>query len=85
VLVFPIREAPKGASLSGPDTHSGEHSRGPRLVSAFDCIGRPDGDGAEGGRTLDLRLAKPALSQLSYSPVVPLARGALELLRRWWA
>lgn len=25
-------------------------------------------DGAEGDRTLDLRLAKPALSQLSYSP-----------------
>ena len=24
--------------------------------------------GAEGDRTLDLRLAKPALSQLSYSP-----------------
>ena len=29
-----------------------------------------EGDGAEGGRTLDLRLAKPALSQLSYSPLL---------------
>ena len=34
------------------------------------------GDGAEGGRTLDLRLAKPALSQLSYSPEAT----ALEIL-----
>ena len=27
--------------------------------------------GAEGDRTLDLRLAKPALSQLSYGPIEP--------------
>src|SRR6185295_10120550 len=41
-------------------------ARGPSLVSGGDS----------GARTRSLRLAKPALSQLSYIPVTP---------RRWWA
>jgi hypothetical protein len=42
--------------------------------------------GAEGDRTLDLRLAKPALSQLSYGPMVGL-RYLFFATRRtsWWA
>src|SRR5262245_15704897 len=41
-------------------------------------------DGADGDRTHDLRLAKPALSQLSYSPVAPGAFAAP--MGRWrWA
>jgi hypothetical protein len=39
----------------------------------------PEIGGADGDRTHDLRLAKPALSQLSYGPVMTL--GGLE----WWA
>ncbi len=34
----------------------------------YDLLATISRRGAEGGRTLDLRLAKPALSQLSYSP-----------------
>ena len=33
--------------------------------------------GAEGDRTLDLRLAKPALSQLSYGPIEPFTGSTL--------
>ena len=44
--------------------------------------------GAEGDRTLDLRLAKPALSQLSYGPtsqgMAPNLIG-LEEMSGWWA
>ena len=36
-------------------------------LAAFECLTRKSG-GAERDRTDDLRLAKPALSQLSYSP-----------------
>ena len=35
--------------------------------------------GADQDRTDDLRLAKPALSQLSYSPVIRVGQGRLEL------
>ena len=37
-------------------------------LRSLDGLNVQASDGAEGGRTLDLRLAKPALSQLSYSP-----------------
>ena len=38
-------------------------------VSSIAIGGQPAGGGAEGIRTPDLRLAKAALSQLSYGPV----------------
>ena len=45
--------------------------------------------GREGTRTLDLRLAKPAFSQLNYPPVpwyATVRTGSLALsTRRWWA
>src|SRR2546425_11806803 len=47
------------------DRHADPRS-GPHRTAAG--IGRPHIDGADGDRTHDLRLAKPALSQLSYSP-----------------
>jgi hypothetical protein len=38
------------------------------VTSNVDVTGHRAKDGADGDRTHDLRLAKPALSQLSYSP-----------------
>ncbi len=48
---------------------------------------RLEDGGAEGDRTLDLRLAKPALSQLSYGPIEPCPRVNLDagLPAAWWA
>ena len=40
----------------------------------FIYLMRFEDGGAEGDRTLDLRLAKPALSQLSYGPIEPCPR-----------
>ncbi len=46
-------------------------ARWPRLLDerAYDWFSEIFSHGADGDRTHDLRLAKPALSQLSYSPV----------------
>ena len=38
-----------------------------------------EASGADQDRTDDLRLAKPALSQLSYSPVIRVGQGRVEL------
>ena len=43
----------------------------------------PDAGGADRDRTDDLRLAKPALSQLSYIPSI--GRVATRLILKWWA
>src|SRR5438309_2631387 len=58
------------ASSPAPDRH-----RDPRSGSAGTAAGitRRRAYGADGDRTHDLRLAKPALSQLSYSPEVGVA------------
>src|SRR3712207_6003015 len=42
------------------------------------------GGGAEGNRTPDLLIANEALSQLSYSPAPPAARGAARRGRALW-
>ena len=59
------RPLPGSASSPAPDRH-----RDPRSGSAGTAAGitRRRAYGADGDRTHDLRLAKPALSQLSYSP-----------------
>ncbi len=50
-------------------------------------VGSPPGiGGADRDRTDDLRLAKPALSQLSYSPEKPdTVHRNLSRVREWWA
>ena len=59
------RPLPGSASSPAPDRHCD-----PRSGSAGTAAGitRRRANGADGDRTHDLRLAKPALSQLSYSP-----------------
>ena len=59
-----LEASPKYASLKPSITDS----RKPTHRSTSPAGLKLNWDGAEGGRTLDLRLAKPALSQLSYSP-----------------
>jgi hypothetical protein len=55
---------------------AGAHSREERLqhhaqaLAGFDSHELPPTSGADRDRTDDLRLAKPALSQLSYSPEI---------------
>ena len=53
--------------LSKTDDDDARHHN-PVVRRRADPSSRPDSIGADGGRTHDLRLAKPALSQLSYSP-----------------
>src|SRR5262245_42082151 len=53
---------------------------GPRVGHSRSGRATPARDGADGDRTHDLRLAKPALSQLSYSPADPRSAGEVRAL-----
>ena len=54
-------------------THEPPHVRSPAVPAGHDRASQCH-HGADGDRTHDLRLAKPALSQLSYSPACPSVR-----------
>ena len=69
--LVPARKRLERASPEPPRSGGGSGDRARACISRFGFGRLPCQDGAEGGRTLDLRLAKPALSQLSYSPARP--------------
>ena len=65
---YPFRLSKTAANRELLSRHAGP-SPDPRCrLVRWDGIGQRTTHGADGDRTHDLRLAKPALSQLSYSP-----------------